>query len=112
MKEVIKKSFLLGLGAATMTKNQAEKMVKDLIKRNAVTIKDGKQLLNRVKKQAVRESSRMKKLAGTNAKKVAGKVGYASTMPLKTVKGKLKSLDKQLSKAGKKTLKKIMRDIR
>jgi len=39
MKEIIRKTFLLGLGAASMTKDQAEKVVKDLVKKNAVTIK-------------------------------------------------------------------------
>ena len=56
MKEIIKKSFLLGLGAATLTKNQTEKIVKELVKRNAVTVKESKEMLKKVKKEALSET--------------------------------------------------------
>ncbi|MBL7056136.1 hypothetical protein ISS07_04445 [Candidatus Woesearchaeota archaeon] len=56
MRKTIKKVFLLGLGAASMTKKQAEKTVKDLVKSNNVTIREGREILGRVKKHAVNES--------------------------------------------------------
>ncbi|MDP7322550.1 MAG: polyhydroxyalkanoate synthesis regulator, partial [Candidatus Woesearchaeota archaeon] len=61
MKEIIRKSFLLGLGAATLTKNQAEKIVNELVRKHAVTIKEGRDMLKKVKKETLNEGNRIKK---------------------------------------------------
>ena len=111
MKEIIKKSFLLGLGAATLTKNQAEKIIKGLVKKNAVTIKEGRDMLKRVKKEALGESNRIRKLAGKEAKRVVGKLGMVSKIPVARVMKRLKSIDKELSSRGKKTLKNILKQL-
>ena len=111
MKDIIKKSFLLGLGAATLTKNQAEKIVKELVKRNAVTVKEGRDMLQKVKKLAESEGSRVRTLAENEAKRVAGKLGIASKAHIGKVKKRLKSIDKELSSTGKKTLKRIIKEL-
>jgi len=111
MKEIIKKSFLLGLGAATLTKNQAEKIIKELVKNNAVTIKEGRDMLNKVKKETLNESNRIRKLAENEAKRIIGKLSGVSKIPLAKVKKRLKSIDKELSGKGKKTLKGILKQL-
>jgi|TARA_B100001964_G_scaffold245555_1_gene333368 polyhydroxyalkanoate synthesis regulator phasin len=111
MKDIIKKSFLLGLGAATLTKNQTEKIVKELVKKNAVTVKEGKDMVNKVKKAAKNESNRIKKFAGQEAKRVAGTVSGVSKIHLGKVQKRLKSIDKELSSKGKKTLKGIIKQL-
>jgi len=111
MKEIIKKSFLLGLGAATLSKRQAEKIIKGLVKKNAVTIKEGRDMLKRIKKVTLDESRRVRKLAGDEAKRVTGKLGIASKIPIAKVKKSLRSIDKELSSRGKKTLKSILKEL-
>jgi len=100
MKDIIKKSFLLGLGAATLTKNQAQKIVKELVSKNAISIKEGRGLMGKVRKEAINE-----------AKRVAGKLGLFSKEQITKVKNRLKSIDKELSSRGKKTLKNIMKEL-
>jgi polyhydroxyalkanoate synthesis regulator phasin len=112
MKEIIKKTFMLGLGAATLTKNQAEKVVKELAKKNAVTIKEGKEMLKKVKKAAKSESNRVSKFAAKEAKRVTGKLGGVSKIPIAKLKKSLQSIDKELSKKGKKTLKGILKQLK
>lgn len=111
MKGIIKRSFLLGLGAATIAKNQAEKVVKQLVKRNAVTVREGRDMLNKVKKAALNESSRIRKLAEKETKRVAGKLGVKSKVQIAKVKGKIRSIDKELSAKGKTELKKILKEL-
>jgi len=111
MKELIKKSFLLGLGAATLTKNQAEKMIKGLVKKNAVTAKEGKDMLKKLKNEALNESNRIKNLAEKEAKRVAGKLGIISQARIAEVKKRLKSIDKELSSKGKKTMKSVLKQL-
>jgi polyhydroxyalkanoate synthesis regulator phasin len=112
MKEMIKKSFLLGLGAVTLTKNQAEKLVKELVKKNAVTSKEGKALLVKAKNAAKNEAKRIKKFAQQEAKRVVGGLGGVSKTQLIKVKKKLQSIDKELSSKGKQTLKRIMKELK
>ena len=111
MKDIIKKSFLLGLGAATLTKSQTEKIVKELVKKNAVTVKEGRDMVKKVKKAAKSESDKIKKFAGQEAKRVAGAVSGVSKSHIGTVKKRLKSIDKELSSKGKKTLKGIIKQL-
>jgi len=111
MKDIIKKNFLLGLGAATLTKNQAEKTVKELVKKNAVTVKEGRDMLNKVKKAAKNEGNRVRKFAEQEAKRVAGTVGGLSKIHIGKVKKRLKSIDKELNSKGKKTLKGILKQL-
>src|SRR3989338_11523405 len=105
MKDIIKKSFLLGLGAASLTKNQAAKIIKDLMKRNKVTIKEGKELLNKLNKAANDERKRISKFVSQEAKRTAGKLDVISKNKIEQIKQKLKSIDKEISSEGKKTLK-------
>ena len=111
MKDIIKKSFLLGLGAASLTKSQAEKIVKELVKKHGVTVKEGKDMLNNIKKEALNETNRIRKLAENEAKRIAGNLDAASKIQIEKVKKRLKSINKELSSEGKKALKKIMKEI-
>lgn len=111
MKEIIKKSFLLGLGAATLSKRQAEKIIKGFVRKNAVTIKEGRDMLKRIKKVTLDGSRRVRKLAESEAKRVTGKLGIASKIPIAKVKKSLRSIDKELSSRGKKTLKGILKEL-
>ena len=111
MKEIVKKSFLLGLGAATFTTNQAEKIVKELVKKNAVTAKEGKDMLKKIKNEALKESRRIKRLVENEARRVGGKLGIASKAHIAGVKKRLKSIDKKLSSKGKNTLKNVLKQL-
>ncbi|MBI2651423.1 hypothetical protein HYX01_03060 [Candidatus Woesearchaeota archaeon] len=98
MKELIKKSFLLGLGAAAITKKEAEKAVKELIKKNAITLKEGRKMIGKIRSAAERE-----------VKSAVGKLDSASRKQFGKIKKSLNSIDKELSSEGRKTLKKIMK---
>jgi polyhydroxyalkanoate synthesis regulator phasin len=111
MRDLIKKSFLLGLGAASMTMGQAEKIVQDLVKRNAVSVEESRQMLNKVKKATLSESSRIRKLAQKEAKRISTGLGIESKIQLHRLKAGLKSIDRELSAEGKKSLGRIIKEI-
>lgn len=111
MKDIIKKSFLLGLGAVSITMKQADKVVKELVKKNAVTIKEGKDMLKRVKNVADGERKRIQRFAGQEAKRLASNLSAASKAHIANVKRKLKSIDRELSGKGKKTLKQVLKGL-
>ena len=111
MKDVIKKSFLLGLGAAALTKEQAEKIIKGLVRRNAVTLKESRDMLKKIGKAADAERKRVSKFARQEAARISSYMGVASKAQLSKVNKKLKSIDKELSRRGKKTLKSILKQL-
>ena len=111
MKEIVKKSFLLGLGAATLTKEQAEKLISDLVRKNAVTLKESRGILKKIGKAADSERKRISKFAQQEAARISSQMGVASKAQLSKVKKKLKSIDGELSSRGKKTLKEILKQL-
>ena len=111
MKEIIKKTFLRGLGAASLTKNQAEKTIKELVKRNSVTIKEGKAMLGKIKKAANSERIRVQKFAEQEVRRITGKLSISSKSQIGKIKKRLTSINKELSSRGKKTLRKIMKEL-
>ena len=111
MKDVIKKAFLLGLGVASMTKSQTEKIVKGLVKNNSVTIKEGKDMLKKVKKHAAKEAKKVSKFAQKEVKRAVNDIKSASKSHTIGVKKGLKTIDKELSARGKKTLKNIIKKL-
>ena len=111
MKDFVRKSFLLGLGAASMSKAKAEKIVKELVKRNALTIKQGKEMLKKVKKEAANEKKRIQKFAEQEANRLTGKLSSASKIQVIKAKKRLKSINKELSSKGRSTLIKIIKEI-
>ena len=111
MKEIVRKSFLLGLGAASTTKSNAEKVIKGLVKRNAVTLKEGEDMLKKIISEAANEKKRIKKFAEQEAKRIAGKLGILPKIQIQKMRKRLKTMDKELSNKGKKTLQKILKEI-
>ena len=111
MKEIVKKSFLLGLGAATLTKKQVDKIIKDLVRKNAVTLKESRDIIKKMGKAADSERKRISKFAQQEASRVVSQMGVVSKPHIDKVKKGLRSIDKELSSRGKKTLRSILKQL-
>ena len=61
MKDIIKKSLLIGLGIAAVTRPKIEKLVKDFTKKKAISAKQGKDVVSDVMKQIINQSTLEKK---------------------------------------------------
>ena len=97
MKDLIKKSMLLGLGAASLTREKISGLIKEFVKRKAITAKDGKLLAGQVLKEAGRYKSRI------------GKIGMKHAAALRQ---KAKSLEKHIMKRGRKAASSIIKKVR
>lgn len=111
MKDLIKKSFLLGLGAASLTKKQAEKVVNELVKRNAVTIREGRDLLKKVQKAAKQEQKRIGKFASQEARRLVRSLGAVPKSQIEGARKSLQAINKELSSRGKKALKDALKKL-
>ena len=111
MKKAIKKSFLLGLGAVSMTKAKIERGVRQLVKSNGISIREGKAMMRSATNHMEREGRRLSRLAQIEAQRLAREAKLMSNKHLQTMNKSLRSMDARLTAEGKKTLQKIMRQL-
>ena len=111
MRDLVKKSLLLGLGAASITKAQAEKIVRELMRKNTVTVKDGRQLLGRISRAAQQEQKRIASFAAQEARRMAKEFGAVPKAHVAKARKKLNALNKELSKRGRKVLNDAIRQL-
>lgn len=112
MKKILRQGFLLGLGAVSLTRKQAEKMVKQFVKKGIVNSKEGRALVKRVLTEAKKQETKLRKLGETEAKKALKEAGIVSLAEAKRLKKKVKVLEKKLKKKGRKTAKKIYKKVK
>ncbi len=111
MKGLIKKAFLIGLGAASLTKAQAEKKIKGLVKKGALNTKDGRDMLRKVLAEANKERKRIQQFGKAEVGRVKAKLSKVSRPKVKRVKKKIGVVGKRLKKQGRKTAKKAFKRI-
>lgn len=89
MKNAIKDLFLMGIGAASLTKKKAEETVKVFVKKGIINNKQANELIGRVmretekvknklRKEGVKEIKKVKKNIASVKKKATDKVNNAA----------------------------------
>ena len=111
MRDIVKKSFLLGLGAASIAKRKAEQAVSELVQKKAISRKDGQQMLNAIAKHAASEGKRIARFAEQEAGRIAKELGVASKSKAQKAKKMLRAVDRQLTAEGKRALRKIIKEL-
>lgn len=111
MKDIIKKSFLLGLGAVSITKAKAEKIAKELVKKGAVNRKDGGQWVTMVLAEANKGRKRVQSLAKKEADRIVKKAGFVSRGEATKLKARISSLEKRLRAEGKKVARRFLKRV-
>ncbi|NLO88917.1 MAG: hypothetical protein GX088_01065 [Clostridia bacterium] len=61
----LKKAFLLGLGAISITKEKAEKLFDEMVKRGEITREEAKELLNSLMEKGKEEGEKIKETVRT-----------------------------------------------
>lgn len=89
MKDAIKELFLLGVGAASLTRKKAEKTLKVFVKKGVINKKQAREVLTRIMKET------------TKVRRVLRKEGEQE----------MKRMKRELSKTGKKASRKVNRKI-
>lgn len=63
MNEMFQKVMLLGIGAASMTREKIEELINDMVEKGKLTADEGKEMLEQTTEKAKRESSNIKEMA-------------------------------------------------
>lgn len=97
MSDLIKKTILTGLGVASLTKEKAEKLVKDLIKEGEVSEGEGSKLVKELLEKVEDNKKTIEKQAEKAVHGVLKKLNVPSRKDILGLNNKIEKLDKKLS---------------
>ena len=89
VKDVMKKTALIGLGIACITREKVEKFACELEKRGELSAKDKKKMLDKVMKQSRKHTAKLEKLMKSEVGKAIKATGNAAVSELKMIKREL-----------------------
>jgi polyhydroxyalkanoate synthesis regulator phasin len=105
MFELIRKTILAGLGAATLTKEKVDKLVDELIKRGEVTAEERPKLVRDLLARAEESEKDLEGKVNESLEKVIEKLGIPTKADLDALSGKIDQLTKKVDTAKKTTAK-------
>ena len=102
MKETMKKMFILGVGVAVLTKDKAEKVVKDMVKQGQLSKKEGEKLVDTIIKESSKHKKNVEIVVREETTRVIKKIGPATRRELKRLNERIVVLEKRARAAPKK----------
>ena len=96
MSDLIKKTILTGLGLASLTKEKAEKLVKDLIKEGEVSESEGSKFVKELLEKAENNKKTIEKQVEKTVHGVLKKLNVPSRKDIVELNSKIEKLDKKL----------------
>ncbi|HCK99272.1 MAG TPA: hypothetical protein DHW42_04100 [Candidatus Marinimicrobia bacterium] len=102
MSDIIKKIFLAGLGAATLTREKAEDIIEELVKKGELSREEKPGVLNDLLKEADKRKEEARNFISEEVKKVLKTLNIATKEDLDSLEKRLKNHIKQKHGADKK----------
>ena len=96
MSDLIKKTILTGLGIASLTKEKAENLVKDLIKEGEVSEGEGSKLVKELLEKVEDNKKTMEKKIGKTVCDALKKMNIPSRKDITSLNSKIDKLEKKL----------------
>ncbi len=93
----IKKAMYLGLGAISLTKDKAEGIIDDLVKRGEVKEKDRIKLVEKLLKEGETQKKEFEGKVATSVQKVMTTIGLPTEKDFKNVLKRLETIEKAIS---------------
>ena len=97
MIDLIKKTMMAGIGLALKTRDEAEDLVKDLVKRGNMSEQEGKKFLDDLLKRYDEARDKLEERVEANVKKFLKKADIVTGDELKALKKEIRELKKAIS---------------
>lgn len=95
--DIIKKAMLLGLGVISLTKEKAEELVDDLIKRGEVTREERFKIVDKLLKEAEKQEEELFGKISETVQKVITDLGLPTKKDLDEISKRLEEIEKRIS---------------
>ena len=94
--DTIKKTMLLGLGAISLTKEKAEGIIDDLVKRGEVKEKDRTVMLEKLLKEGEMQKNELEGKISASVQKVMTSIGLPTQKDFKNILKRLDGIEKAI----------------
>ncbi|GAW91815.1 phasin family protein [Calderihabitans maritimus] len=98
MLEWLRKGFLLGLGAMSLTREKAEQLVEDLVKKGQVSTDEAKQFVEQLVERGREEREQLRGTVQSEVQKVRDELGLVTRKELEELEARVKALEERLQK--------------
>ena len=95
--DIVKKAMLLGLGVISLTKEKAEEVVDDLIKRGEVSREERFKMVDKLLKEAEKQEEELTGKISEIVQKAITKIGLATKKDLEDILKRLEEIEKRIS---------------
>ncbi|MEW6326566.1 MAG: phasin family protein [Thermodesulfobacteriota bacterium] len=95
--DIIKKAMLLGLGVISLTKEKAEELVDDLIKRGEVAREEKFKMVDKLLKEAEKQEKELVGKLTEAVQKVITNLGLPTKKDLEEISKRLEDIEKRIS---------------
>lgn len=96
MKNMLKKSLLVGVGALSMTKDKAMKMVQELEEKGEVTSDEAKDFVNEMMERGEREREVLRNTVKNEMEKILHAAGLVTKREMDALEERLKRLESRI----------------
>jgi polyhydroxyalkanoate synthesis regulator phasin len=98
MNESLRKMALLGMGIAALTREKAEQLADELVKKGEITEDESSEFIKDLMKRSEQQKNELEKKIEIEMKKAAGRLNLASKDDLKKLEKKIAALEKKKKK--------------
>jgi len=98
MKNMIKKGMALGLGLVVASKEQAEKMVDELVKKGELSREESKELVDQLVQKGNETQKELDQIVSKRIKELFGELNLASKDDIKRLEQRLDQLENRENK--------------
>ena len=99
MFNLLEKTLLTALGAATLSQKKADELIRELKQKFNVTEEEGKAFLGKVQEMARQNQEKLEAAAQEEVKKACGRMGVVTQDEFDKLKKKVAQLEKKLKEA-------------
>ncbi|MCK4650098.1 phasin family protein [Candidatus Pacearchaeota archaeon] len=98
IQSLVRNSLLIGFGTAALTKEKAEKFVKEITKNQKINSTEGKKLVNDLLIQSKKQGEKLQTIVNKEVQRTINKIGIATKKDLKVLEKKISNLSKKKKK--------------
>jgi len=98
MMDLFKKTFLLGMGALSLTKEKAEKFVNELVEKGEVGTEEAKQFVKEMIEKGEQEKAALQDTIKNELSKIRREVGLVTKEEFASLEERIKQLETKLIK--------------
>lgn len=93
----LKKLFLAGIGSAAYTYEKASKLIQEMVQKGRITVDEGKQLSEELKKTALAKKEQIKPLNKTQLTSILDSMNFATKDDISKISERLDNLESKIN---------------